>query len=173
MKAFMIKLVRNLLQDSFINRKKAIKKYRKDKSLDICCGYGDYTNFIGIDNDENCIKFAREHHNPCFFNFLLGSALDLSFKAKSFNQSMLIDCLHHFKDKQAVIKEAKRVSNEVLIIEDIKPNFLLRWIDKGKYFLTEKELMELGNVAMIYDCGFYREMVIRENSKGERGRLNE
>lgn len=43
----------------------------------------------------------------------------LPFKDQSFDMALLITVLHHIKDPEAVLKEAKRVAGEIIVIEDI------------------------------------------------------
>ncbi len=42
----------------------------------------------------------------------------LPFEDKSFTTSMLITVLHHTKNPEEILKEAKRVSNQIIVMED-------------------------------------------------------
>jgi len=46
----------------------------------------------------------------------------LPFKNNSFDTALLLTVLHHTPDPEAILKEAKRVSKKIIIIEDIYKN---------------------------------------------------
>jgi len=99
--------------------------------IDICCGTGELVftlankcdRVIGVDHSSRMIAFAKSQKtNRSFVNvdFLLENAMDLSkFQENEFDLSVMSLILHemHPSIRIAVLKEAKRISKQILILD--------------------------------------------------------
>ena len=53
---------------------------------------------------------------------------NLPFESKSFDVALLITVLHHTKDPVQILREAKRVANRIIIMEDIYTGMLQKYL---------------------------------------------
>ncbi|MEP4091791.1 class I SAM-dependent methyltransferase [Reichenbachiella sp.] len=59
---------------------------------------------------------------------LIYDGRNLPFKEKAYDVVLLLTVLHHVKDFRATIREARRVSNKIIIIEDIYYNTFQKYL---------------------------------------------
>lgn len=78
--------------------------------------------------------------------FVVASAEALPFKDKEFDVSIMIYSLHHFVDPEKALREAKRVSNKIVVQE---PAHRIRWMRRfiSTHTKTDKEWQELFSKA--------------------------
>lgn len=103
---------------------------KDDSIIDIGMGNGALTNMLrhahykvtGLDIDN---KSQFSDLKPIVYDGNL-----MPFDNKSYNISLLITVLHHTPDPNSILLEAKRVSNRIIIIEDIYTNKLQEWLTK-------------------------------------------
>lgn len=81
------------------------QKYVRKLNLDIGCGTGYGTVGIGIDIDSEAIEFAKQHYKA---KFLLGSALNLPFKNRTFASITSFETIEHVNANKFLL-EVKRV----------------------------------------------------------------
>lgn len=96
--------------------------------LDIGCGSGAITEQL-LKNYKNVIGFDIANHNLSdSIKFVLGLKNEpLPFTEKEFDCSLLIFVLHHTEKPENILKEAYRVSRNVIIFEDLITNPLQRY----------------------------------------------
>ena len=99
---------------------------RHSKILDLGCGSGIIgkefqkyfkSELLGVDIKKNLIKDIP---------FQLANGENLPFKEKSFDIVLLNFVLHHTKDPEQVLREAKRVGKKIIIFEDLPKGCLGR-----------------------------------------------
>lgn len=103
---------------SWINQ--YLKKH--DKILDIGCGPCFLTSFL---SERGFEVTPVDVQNLSAFKKIKPIIYDggnLPFKKNSYDLALLLTVLHHIKDFKAIIKEAKRVSKKIIIIEDVYHN---------------------------------------------------
>lgn len=127
------------------------------KILDQGCGTGEYAllfpnRYIGIDNNNKDIIFARKRYQGKFFTC---TATKMKFKDNSFDIVFSVGLYHHLNDDKAkkAIKEAVRVTRtkgKVIIIDAMLPKnqfnligLILRKLDRGGYVRRYKDTMKL------------------------------
>jgi len=103
-----------------------IEKYiqNNDNIMDLGCGPGWITSFLRkkgftvtpVDIEDLSII---DEIKPIIFN-----GEQLPFKDKEFDLTLLLTVLHHVKDPIDLIRETKRISKRIIIIEDIHSNGL-------------------------------------------------
>jgi len=92
---------------------------RSDKILEIGAGSGDIAKVLK-NLDYNVA--ALDVQDISFWDDIRPIIYDgkkMPFSDKSFDVALLITVLHHTKDPEAILREAKRVSKKVIVIEDI------------------------------------------------------
>jgi ubiquinone/menaquinone biosynthesis C-methylase UbiE len=100
--------------DKFLNK--------SDKILDLGCGLGSISsnllnksfNVISVDITDNCVY---DNVKPTIYD-----GHKLPFKDKTFDKLLLITVLHHTPYPESILKEAIRVSKNVIIMEDLYDN---------------------------------------------------
>lgn len=101
-----------------------IKSYLKQNEniLDIGSGKCGLSYLLKINNfsvtsmDIKNLSYTRAI-SPIIYN-----GINFPFKDNSFDVSLLLTVLHHTKNPINIIKEAKRVSKKIIIIEDVYDN---------------------------------------------------
>ena len=96
----------------------ALDLKNRDRILDLGCGTGYYLfllsslplklNLVGLDNDKNALKEAKQNLNKNI-KFVLNNSEKLPFKDKSFDKVVASEVLEHIYDDQAAIKEVFRI----------------------------------------------------------------
>jgi ubiquinone/menaquinone biosynthesis C-methylase UbiE len=123
--------------------------------LDVCCGLGEYSTlgipgYVGLDNDETSIAFARRAYKSC--GFVHADAQELPFADSSFDAVLFAGSAHHFSDTElaAVMRESDRVSRKFIIIADIistpGQGMLSRFLysqDRGRNIRTPAQMEEM------------------------------
>jgi len=95
---------------------------KKDKIIDIGSGSGIISFELkkkGFDIVSMDIKDVSIRETPLIYN-----GDKIPFDDKKFTISLLLTVLHHTKNTENLLKEAKRVSNKIIIVEDIYNNFI-------------------------------------------------
>lgn len=118
-----------------------VKEWIKERIvLDIGCGDGKITDMlgaIGIDNDTEGIRLAKEKGVPC----KIGDAYNIDFENNSFDAVFMGDVLEHMEFPDKCLQEAKRVLKEYLYVVTPIPGMQN---DPFHYFEpTPEELKEL------------------------------
>ena len=128
----------------------------KQKILDIGCGYGstvpyvknDENYVVGLDVSLNRLSYAKRYA-PCD-EVILADCRMLPFRDKSFSASIMIMLIHHLPSYNSAfkaLKEAMRVSQEIVIFDySIQSGFLgimeklwLRVLDSATCFMSISE----------------------------------
>ena len=89
----------------------------KDRILDLCCGQGGTTDYlgqarfvVGIDISKNAIEIAQKTAKNPRVLFLTANARSLPFSDNSFNKIICQDAdAWMYKDKKSLMKEAYRI----------------------------------------------------------------
>ncbi len=130
-----------------------------DRVLDVACGTGDFAYipqgmYVGFDGSEEFVRFAQKKHiGASTKSFLTADAMRFPFPHKSFDTTLLVNCLHHWSDDltQAVLGEVTRVTKKQIIIVDLiadTDNIVRRffnYLDRGdhiRYLKQEISLIE-------------------------------
>lgn len=130
----------------------------KGKLLEIGCGIGKTTHFLAdkynklkitaIDYDKKQIDTAKKNKKSKNIEFKQGDAKSLNFKNNSFDYVIETNVLHHIKNYEDAIKEAKRVlkKNGYFYLMDISQYFfglpLIRFLFPPESYITKNSLIE-------------------------------
>lgn len=113
-----------------------LKQINSGNVLDIASGAGEFIHYIkemkniesitAIDSIEKMEEHIRARFPEEPINFLKMDAEILSFEAKTFDTVCISNSLHHFKDKELVVKEALRVLKPTgqLVINEMRSDEL-------------------------------------------------
>ncbi len=99
----------------------------RDKVLDIGCGLGRITKMI---KDKGCKTTPLDIRDLSIvedISPLIYNGKKIPFADKSFDVSLIVTVLHHTPNPEAILKEAKRVSKKIVVIEDIYENKLQKY----------------------------------------------
>jgi ubiquinone/menaquinone biosynthesis C-methylase UbiE len=122
--------------------------------LDVACGVSMVAPYIkgyytGVDINKNYIQYNNKKYPAN--NYICQDFKEIKFGAKSFDQSIVINFLHHLPDdeiKQLLDRMGQLTKNKI-IIADLSPNdknFLARFLysmDQGKFIRQENVLTKL------------------------------
>ena len=107
----------------------------KGKLLEMGCGIGKTTHFLAdkynkikitaIDYDKGQIDIAKKNKKSNNIEFRQGDATLLNFKSNFFDYVIETNALHHIKNYESAIKEARRV---------LKKNCYFYLMDISQYF---------------------------------------
>ena len=100
----------------------AVKKIRlqnNSKALDLCCGTGDIANLIakrkdvesvvGVDFSDKMLEMAKKKNSHLKIEYIKADCTKLPFEDNSFDVITMFFGLRNIEDKDAVLKEIKRV----------------------------------------------------------------
>ena len=118
--------------------------------LDIGCGDGTHTieldmygkpkQIVAGDIADKAIQVARNKSTGRNIHYIINSAYELPFQAKSFDIAILRATLHHMDDPKKAIQEALRVANVIWVIEPNGYNPGLKFNEKfNTYHITHQE----------------------------------
>lgn len=101
---------------------------RSGRICDIGSGYGTVTDLLRkegldltpIDIDNHAIK--KDLEPLCY------DGKSIPFPDRTFNQALLLTVLHHTSKPEVVLAEAARVSEQVIVIEDVYSNWLQQYL---------------------------------------------
>ena len=112
--------------------------------IDIGCGDGTYTfellsrgnakSVVGIDPATDAINLANKKTGLRNATFIPASAYDLPYPNQTFYFAILRGVLHHLEFPEKAIKEALRVSKEIIVIEPNGFNPVLKLIEKNSSY---------------------------------------
>lgn len=108
-----------------LSRAEEIFKYikpflkRTDKILEIGAGSGDIAKVLKNYAYEVAVLDIKDISFWDDVKPIIYDGRKMPFPDKSFDVALLITVLHHTKDPEAVLREAKRISKKVIVIEDI------------------------------------------------------
>jgi ubiquinone/menaquinone biosynthesis C-methylase UbiE len=105
---------------------KLVTPYLKanDSVLDIGCGLGRVTKIIKDKGHKIVALDVRDLSIVDDICPVLYDGKKIPFTDNSFDVSLIVTVLHHTADPEAILKEAKRVSKKIIIVEDIYKNNL-------------------------------------------------
>ncbi|MCK4234945.1 class I SAM-dependent methyltransferase [candidate division WOR-3 bacterium] len=72
-------------------------------------GFKDYTQIIGIDNDERALQTAQEQYGQENIQFIKMDAENITFPNESFDTVCISNTLHHLGNVNRTLQETKRV----------------------------------------------------------------
>ena len=137
---------------------KFINEELKGKALEIGCGIGKTTHFLSdkynklkitaIDYDKKQIDIAKKNKKSNKIEFKHGDATSLTSKNNSFDYVIETNVLHHIKNYEDAIKEARRVlrKNGHFYLMDISQYFfglpLIRFLFPPVSYITKNILIE-------------------------------
>lgn len=113
----------------------------KDEVLDLCCGDGSWDMVIALKGYQtlgvDLSKDMLEKRESLFKKYqqksksLLGDCTRLPLKAESFKTITIISGLHHFPNKEPIIREVSRVGTRDAVFFAWEPNLFnpLIWFD--------------------------------------------
>lgn len=119
------------------------KNYRKTKNIqkiiDIPCGKGEYlyhlsmsfppSILVGVDISRKQLAFAKRFKSKKV-NLVVADACALPFKNSAFDLAFSKDILHHTEYPITVLREIKRISKRVVIVEANRPNLIMLMFTK-------------------------------------------
>ena len=143
------------IYNSFLN---FIDKNIKGKLLEIGCGIGKTTHFLAekynklkitaIDYDKKQIDIANQNNKLNNVEFKHRDATSLKFKNNSFNCIIETNVLHHIRNYEDAINEARRVlkKNGYFYLMDISQYFfglpLIRFLFPPESYITKSIILE-------------------------------
>lgn len=109
-------------------------------------------NYLGVDPDQNRIRFASRLYPQYSFRVLEDHLLPVADKTVDY--ILIIAVLHHISSEEigTYIDEFKRIlkpTGSIIVIEpcyfEKKPisNSFMKWVDKGEYIRKEEEYLNL------------------------------
>ena len=145
-------IFRQIVHKNFELEKKTIKKEldlsKISTVLDFGCGIGQHSdifidkNYYGLDSDERCIAYAKEHFKG---NFILSNDKKLPFESGFFDAVLVNNTFHHIPDGQMddILKELHRVvkkSGAMFVLDIVSSknqtnpvSRLMVGLDRGKF----------------------------------------
>ena len=170
---------------------------QKLTALDIGCSTGIITNIlkdrfnrvVGIDIDEDAIKYARETHRRDNLQFCIQDSMNLGFPENSFDVVICAHVYEHVPDYMRLMREIHRVlnpggvcyfaaGNRLSLMEthyklpllSVVPKFIghmyLRLLGKGDYYYENHlTLRGLHNIASIFKLIDYTGKIIADPAK--------
>lgn len=152
---FIFNLAQFILEGDYSDfLKRAVKT--SGKTLDIGCGTGEFCKVIegeytGIDLNEGHIRYASKKYGNKKRKFLVMDARKIPFPKKRFNNSLIINIMHHCpkKDFIEVLRSSEKVTRDQIIILDMVPpkynpiSKTLYKLDQGKYIRTLDEQLNI------------------------------
>lgn len=168
-------LIRNILAAGLIPIKQKIRQALscapQASVLDAGCGSGAFSQlvqgkYVGIDADPRFIEYAKHRHGvEGRVHFVCQSATRLPYPDRSFDQSLLINVMHHLEDKtlHQMLGELTRVTRHQVIIVDmalLKYNFfgmLCYRLDQGKHIRPlAEQAARVARYIEIQESGYFR-----------------
>ncbi|OEK03005.1 hypothetical protein BFP97_16400 [Roseivirga sp. 4D4] len=95
---------------------------------DIGSGYGTVTDLLRKEGYDVTPVDVKDHSIKQDLKPICYDGTTLPFVDNSFDQSLLLTVLHHTPNPQAIISEVARVSNEIIIIEDVYRNKIQQYL---------------------------------------------
>jgi len=107
-----------------------IRKYlaHNDRILDIGAGAGSVCTLIQSEG-YNVTPLDIEDRTLCErIKPVIYGGDTIPYSEKSFDKALILTVLHHTEDPERVLSEAKRVANNIVIIEDTYTNIFQRYL---------------------------------------------
>jgi len=149
--------------------------------LDVCCGIGEFadvvdTQYLGLDLNPQFIECARRRYQGARTkDFGVVDVTKLHYPGGHFDKAIMVNCLHHFSDQEAMslLAEIRRVTKRLVIIIDIdgSPKGPIRRalvaMDRGRFMRNPSDLETL--IARVFtieevvtfNVGLYTELFFR------------
>jgi len=139
--------------------------------LDVGCGSGLFSQlvngrYLGIDADHRFIDYAaRRHGNEDRVRFECRPAVPLPYADQSFDQSLLINVMHHIGDDllRQTLEEVGRVTKHQVIIVDMAPlkynllGMLCYRLDQGRHMRSlPAQAAHVARSIEIQQSGYFR-----------------
>lgn len=97
----------------------------KSKIIDVGLGDGTVAKQIGKDFNSKVIGIDVVDYNTTDIPLYIYDGKNINFKENSFDIALIIQVLHHCEDPIPVLKEAKRITkNKIIILEDVCTSFI-------------------------------------------------
>lgn len=90
--------------------------------IDIGCGEGYITEYLRSKSGEEVIGVDIAKKPEVSIPFVLYDGKTLPFKDKEFNLGLLIFVLHHANDESRLLSETQRISQKIIVMEDVYSN---------------------------------------------------
>ena len=137
--------------------RKLIKFSKNDVVLDVGCGTGFLTaevaklvkEVVGIDISEKLIERAVKTKNV---KYIVADAEKLPFGDKTFDKVVSFTMLQDVEDKDAVLKEMKRVCKDDVLLTVLKRNKSFEEIEQmvSKHFKIKKRIEEEKDFILLF-----------------------
>jgi ubiquinone/menaquinone biosynthesis C-methylase UbiE len=116
-----------------------------DKIVDIGCGNARLAYGLKQNGFDICLLDIANLSDFSDFTPIVYNGNQMPFEDKKFDKALLITVLHHTENPLEVLKEAKRIAKEIIMIEDIYRNLFQQYLT---YFMDT--LVNFGFSNMTY-----------------------
>ena len=167
--------LRNILAGNMIAIKETIRtalaRHPQEMVLDIGCGSGVFSQlvqgrYVGLDEDIRFIEYARRRYGVAGrVEFECRAAVPLLYPDRSFDQTLLINVMHHLSDEalNQTLGELARVTRHQIVIVDMAPltynvfGMLCYALDQGKHIRPlPEQTTHVGRFLDIQASGYFR-----------------
>ncbi len=168
-------LIRNILAGGLVAIKRkvrqALARHPQHRVLDVGCGSGIFSqlvhgDYVGVDTEQVFLDYAtRRYAVTDRIQFACYPATALPYTDQSFDQSLLINVMHHVPNEalDQTLSELGRVTRYQVIIVDMVPltynllGKLCYWLDQGKHIRSlAEQRAHVEQVVKIQESGYFR-----------------
>ncbi len=150
--------------------RQALERAPQERVLEVGCGSGAFSrlvsgHYLGIDTDRRFLAYAARRHGDSHREFAYQSATRLPYPDASFDQSLLINVMHHLADDELrrALGELSRVTRHQVIIVDMAPlrfnlfGMLCYRLDQGRHIRPlAAQRMRVVPYVEIRNSGYFR-----------------